>query len=139
MDFTLESKITDDVQLVRQLAARWTDCREWAVQLLVSVFGFNEAQDVLQPGNRGYHSIPGTGWFYRTHGYGVDISKPGNKGGIDFDFGLTEPDEWRLRSFLVKQYNAGGLRKSDFRPLLEDEERWKQAVTVWERSTAEDG
>jgi hypothetical protein len=57
----------------------------------------------------------------------VDITKPGNKGGIDFDFDKPEPDEWRLREFLIKQLNDGNLTKKIYRPLLQDKKRFSLA------------
>ena len=62
----------------------------------------------------------------RIHGIGVDISKPQNKGGIDFDFGKP-PCCFRLQGFMIKQYNAGNLHKKAYRPLMQAPERFEDA------------
>ena len=36
-----------------------------------------------------------------------------------------DPDEWRLREFLIKQLNDGKLVKKYYRHLLQDHESWK--------------
>jgi len=107
---------------------KWRSTRLWAEQLLIDHFGLASASDILNTEFRGKNSIPNTKWNYRTHGFGVDISQSGNRGGIDFDFGETEPDEFRLREFMIKQYNAGSIPKKEYRPLIQDEERWRSAV-----------
>lgn len=118
-----------DTDLIEMLVDQWRVERDWAEKLLVATLGLDSAEEVLQRRFRGKHIIPGTEWSYRTHGYGVDITKEGNRGGIDFDFNRPEPDAWRLRVFLVKQYNDGALTKKHFRPLLQDQQRWDAAVS----------
>ncbi len=117
-----------DAKLVVALAARWRSTRVWAEQLLVDGLGLARAEDVLLGPHRGLRQLPGTAWWYRTHGVGVDVFQPGNKGGIVFDFDKPKPCGWRLRLFLVKQFNAGNLRKADYRPLVQDQARWHAAV-----------
>jgi hypothetical protein len=116
-----------DAQLVGNLLALWAATRRWAEGLLVDTLGLATAKDILQREHRGSHAIPGTEWQYRTHGVGVDITSAGNRGGIDFDFDEQRPDSWRLRDFLVKQYNAGNLTKREYRPLLQSQDRWERA------------
>ena len=69
----------------------------------------------------------------------MEITQPGNKGGIDFDFDKERPDGGWLRYFLIKQFNAGLLRKSAYRPLLQDSARWQVAVDVFVKSRDDDG
>ena len=118
-----------DEDAVRYLVARWHESRTWAERLLCEQLSLQSPQQILDPPYRGNRPIPGTLWSYRTHGLGVEVSRPGNSGGIDFDFRVTGPDVWSLRDFLVKQYNAGILEKRLFRPLLEDAVRWDVAVS----------
>jgi len=122
-------KIQDrDVELVTTLRAEWHSTRIWAEKLLVEALGIEDPMGVLQHPHRGRHQLQGTDWWYRTHGIGVDLFQEGNKGGIDFDFDKPEVDSWRLRIFLVKQLNAGNLKKSDYRPLVQDQGRWDTAI-----------
>lgn len=118
----------NDTEAVKALVVNWHETREWAEKLLVQAFDLNVASDILHRTNRGNKQIPGSEWHYRTHGVGVDIFKPGNKGGIDFDFDKPTPDPWRLRCFMIKQYNAGMLPKKTYRPLIQEEDRWDAAV-----------
>lgn len=118
-----------DKELALVIIKLWYEKKAWAEQLLKESPGLSGASDVISEPYRGRHSIPGTEWFYCTHGMGVDIYKPHNKGGIDFDFCQLHPDLWRLRIFLVKQYNDGQLIKRLYRPLMQDEQRWKIATT----------
>ncbi len=67
--------------------------------------------------------------MYRTHGVGVDIYRTNTVGGIDFDFNKPEPDEWRLRIFLEKQYNDGNLPFDEYRDLYADEELFHRVMT----------
>lgn len=115
-----------DQELLAELVRQWHSTRKWAEQLLVDSLGLSKPEDVLQGPLRGHHKIPGSPWQYRTHGNGVEIFQDGNKGGIDFDFDEARPCTWRLREFLVKQLNAGQLRKADYRPLAMSSERWEE-------------
>lgn len=99
----------------------------WAKELLVRTFGLSDAQEILRA-HRGSHQIPGTCWFIRTHGVGVDIYKTPEVGGIDFDFDKPHPDEWRLKIFLMKQLNDGQLPYSEYKALIEDEEALEAAI-----------
>lgn len=123
----MENLSDNDLALI--IIKLWYEKKAWAQQLLKESLGLSDASDVLSELYRGRHLIPGTEWFYCTHGMGVDIYKPHNKGGIDFDFNQLHPDLWHLRIFLVKQYNDGKLIKRLFRPLMQDEQRWEIAAT----------
>lgn len=122
------SLMNNDLELVENLVEQWKSTRQWAEQMLVDSIGLASAEEILETEHRGNNPIPGTNWFYRTHGVGVDVYQHGNKGGIDFDFDKPEPDEYGLREFMAKQYNAGALTKRDYRPLMQDGKRWTKAV-----------
>ena len=119
-----------DVQLVRQAIPLWYANIAWAKELLVRSFNLADPQDILRPGNRHLQQIPGTCWFVRPHGIGVAIFKTPDVGGIDFDFDKPHPDEWRLARFIEAQVNDGQLPYTVYRELLDDEQRFKEAVAV---------
>jgi hypothetical protein len=112
----------NDKELIKNVIPLWYAEKRWAEELLVRVFGFDEAADVLKSKNRGDVQIPGTNWRYRTHGVGVDVYRTADVGGIDFDFDKPDPDQYRLKIFFEKQYNAGNLPYEKYRHLFEDEE-----------------
>lgn len=116
------------IQLIRNLIPLWHANMAWEKELLVKAFDLEKAQDILRPEKRGLHQIPGTTWFIRTHGIGVDIYKTPNVGGIDFDFDKPEPDEWRLKIFFEKQVNEGHLAYEQYRELVENEELLEQVI-----------
>ena len=120
--------LDQDVELVRRLIRSWYSVREWAEQLLVEHLGLQDARDVMLHRPR-VGELPGTPWRFRQHGVGVEVTQPGNKGGIDFDFDHPLDAGW-LHNFLVKQFNGGQLPKRDYRPLLQDRSRWDAAVAV---------
>ena len=115
----------NDVEAVKSLISSWYTTRSWAEQMLCSHLGLANAKDVLRSENRGNMQLGDTEWLFRTHGVGVDIYKPDNKGGIDFDFDKAAPDEWRLRGFLIKQLNDGKLTKKYYKNFMHDQELWK--------------
>lgn len=117
------------VQLVKQAIPLWYANVAWAKELLVRAFGLANAQDILRHENRHLKQVPGTCWFVRPHGIGVDIYKAPGVGGIDFDFDKPDPDEWRLARFIEAQVNDGQLPYQDYRELLDNEARFKQAVS----------
>ena len=116
------------IQLVRNAIPLWYANMAWAKELLVRTFGLTEAQDILREKRRGVHQIPGTCWFLRTHGIGVDIYKSPDVGGIDFDFDKPDPDAWRLGIFMLKQVNDGQLPYEMYRDLIEDDDLLKQVI-----------
>lgn len=125
------SRMTDsDVQLVKQAIPLWYANRLWAEELLIRAFGLANAQDVLRHENRHHRQIPGTCWFIRPHGIGVDIFKAPGVGGIDFDFDKPDPDEWRLARFIEAQVNDGQLPYQMYRELLDDEDRFDLAISI---------
>jgi hypothetical protein len=113
---------------VRAAIPLWYAQMAWAKELIARSFGLQRAEDILRPENRGTRSVPGTAWFIRTHGVGVDIYKTPEVGGIDFDFDKQHPDAWRLTIFIERQVNDGNLSYELFRELLDDDESMKTAI-----------
>ena len=108
-------------ELIRQIVPLWYAEVAWAKQLLVRAFQLNEAEDILRFDQRGCKRVPGSNWFVRTHGIGVDVFKAPGVGGVDFDFDKTDPDAWRLGRFFEKQINDGTLPYGDYQELVDDE------------------
>ena len=108
-----------------ELVEIWRSTKAWAERLICEHLNVANAADILLAEHRGKNRLGNSDWFYRTHGVGVDISKNGNKGGIDFDFGQNHPDSYRLREFMIKQLNDGGLTKRHYRELLKNKQLWK--------------
>ena len=102
----------------------------WAKELIRLGFGLSAAQDILSGEHRGYKQVPGTAWYVRTHGVGVDVFKTPDVGGIDFDFDKPDPDPWRLKIFIERQVNDGNLPYENYRELLRDEELMKKAISA---------
>jgi len=118
-----------DTDLVNLLIPHWHATRAWGEALLVQAFGLAQASDILSGSNRGRKPIPGSQWYYRTHGSGVDITREGNVGGIDFDFDKDVPDPWRLQDFARKQLNAKCLPEV-YRSLVTDSSRFDAAARL---------
>ncbi len=117
-----------DVQAIKDLLLKWHQTRAWAEELLCLSLGLKDALQVLDLSGPKVGQLGDTPWHFRVHGLGVNISMAGNRGGIDFDFGMDEPDVFRLRDFLVKQLNAGALPKKIYRPLVQDHARFEAAL-----------
>jgi len=116
-----------NTEAIIELIERWHSTKAWAECLICEYLNVANASDILLAEYRGKKRFGDSDWFYRTHGIGVDISKKGNKGGIDFDFGKEQPDSYRLREFMIKQLNDGGLTKKYYRELLQNKQLWKDA------------
>ncbi|MGV3607693.1 MAG: DUF6896 domain-containing protein [Planctomycetaceae bacterium] len=95
-----------DADAANKLIEAWLAYRDMAAQILVTSLNLESPKEVLRPGFRGHHELPGTGWRYRTHGIGVDMVRKSGHGGINFDFSATPgrlfayPDWWRLCIFM---------------------------------------
>lgn len=119
-----------DIEFLQSLLSDWDETKQWAELTICDTLNLANASDVLQTEYRGKHQIGETEWFYRTHGIGVDISKLGNKGGIDFDFGEEFPCRFKFRDFMVKQMNDGKIPKKVCREFLQDHKRWQEAYEI---------
>lgn len=102
----------------------------WAKELIKRSFNLQRADDILSRELRGLRAIPGTNWFIRTHGIGVDVFKTPDVGGIDFDFDKPNPDPWRMSIFIVRQVNDGNLPYALYRELINDEALMKKAIDL---------
>lgn len=116
------------VELVKFAIPLWYAQIAWAKELIMHGFNLEKAEHILRPEYRGMHQIPGTTWYMRTHGVGVDIFKTPAVGGIDFDFDKPDPDEWRMRIFIEKQVNEGNLQFAMYHELIDDEELMKSTI-----------
>lgn len=119
-----------DEKLIRQLIPLWYANLAWAKELIARSFELESAEEILKPKFRGRCQVPGTNWFIKTHGIGVDVFKSPEVGGIDFDFGCDKPDAWRLKCFFEKQFNDGQLPATDYIHLADDEDRLEAAIRV---------
>jgi hypothetical protein len=107
----------------------WYAQMSWAKELIRLGFGLSKAEDILSRENRGCKLVPGTTWYIRTHGTGVDVFKTPDVGGIDFDFDKPDPDPWRMQIFIERQVNDRNLPYENYRELLDDEELMKKAIS----------
>ena len=119
------------------LLSDWFELRDWAAELLTTTFGFDGPREILDTQNRGNEPIPGTDWFYRTHGIGVEVYQARGRA-VDFDFafpspGFEIPDPWRLRWFAEAEIRAKRPMADAYRAILRDEKRFdaiaKAAIT----------
>lgn len=118
------------VCLIQEVIPLWHAEMAWAKELLKRAFQLEDAQDIMRPEFGGLQQIPGTSWFFRTHGIGVAVFRTWNVGGIDFDFDKVDPDAWRLGIFLEKQVNAGSLPFEKYGKLIDDEDRLNAALNA---------
>jgi hypothetical protein len=63
----------DHIKLISGIIPLWYANVAWAKELLVRAFALSKADEILRAEYRGRRQIPGTSWFIRTHGIGVDI------------------------------------------------------------------
>jgi hypothetical protein len=119
-----------EYQALSDLITKWHFEKEWAESFLCEQFNLSKAEEILNQNNRGRKPIGTSGWYYCTHGIGVDIYKQGNSGGIDFDFGTDKLDSYKLRGFMIKQLNAGKLTKKYYRNLLQDSTLWETTFSL---------
>ena len=119
-----------DIHLIRAVLPLWHAEMAWAKELLKRAFGLNDAEEIMRREFRGRRQIPGTTWFFRTHGIGVEVYRTSEVGGIDFDFDKLDPDPWRLAIFLKKQVHEGSISYEKYGQLIDDEDRLKLALDV---------
>ncbi len=124
----------DTTKALEHLIDEWIAARNAAAALLVTNLKLTEAHEVLDSKFRGRHILPGTGWAYRTHGIGVDVTRVNGKDGIDFDFSEKEndsfaiPDCWRLMIFAKRRIHGKKLDATVYLPLLQDEDHFRSLV-----------
>ena len=113
---------SDYYELIKSVLPLWYAELAWAKELIKQGFELSKAEDILEHKNRGFRKVPGTSWYIRTHGIGVDVFKTPEVGGIDFDFDKPDPDSWRLKIFIERQINDGTLSYELYQNLIEDDD-----------------
>lgn len=69
--------------------------------------------------------IADTGWVYRTHGIGVDVTKRNGHGGVDFDFStngdnvFAAPDWWRLQLFARRAVHDNTVNTAQYAGIVD--------------------
>ncbi|WP_390621047.1 DUF6896 domain-containing protein [Stieleria neptunia] len=116
------------------MIANWITHRDAAAALLVAELNLESPRDVLRPENRGRHDLDGTGWSYRTHGIGVDVTRSNGHGGIDFDFStlpgqlFAPPDFWRLVLFAKRSVHDRTIDTTKFTPIIDDADSCRDVI-----------
>jgi hypothetical protein len=119
---------------VQQLIADWMSHRDAAAALLVAQLNLDSPRDVMRPEHRGRHDLEGTGWTYRTHGIGVDVTRRNGHGGIDFDFSTVDgqlfapPDFWRLVLFAKRSVHDPSIDSEKYTAIIEDADKYRDLV-----------
>ena len=117
-----------------RLITDWCDYRERVAAMLVASLNLDSPRDVLRTEHRGRHELPGTGYAYRTHGIGVDVTRKNGHGGIDFDFGTEDdelfapPDWWRLVIFMRRVVHDPSVDCSAYRDIIDSPDKYQSAV-----------
>ena len=128
----------DDVEALVYLLKGWYGVRENMVLSMCHVLKLRNIADVFREGLSGTHRLcpellegPHDLW-YRAENRVIDVFRCKNRGVIVFDVGpggeLLPPDAIRLRQYLVKALNVGGIDKKVYRPLMRDRVRFEQAA-----------
>ena len=123
-----------DATTIRRLIDDWVAYRDAAAALLVDKLRLDSPRDVLRPENRGRHELVGTGWAYRTHGIGVDVTRTNGHGGIDSDFSTTEgqlfaaPDYWRLVLFAKRSIHDPTIDSTRYVEIIRDAEPYRDMI-----------
>ena len=123
-----------DPEIIRDLIVEWTKHRDAAAELLVSQLDLHSPRDILKLENRGHHNLPGTGWQYRTHGIGVDVTRTNGHGGIDFDFSTDDgelfapPDWWRLQIFAKRSVHDKSVDSDKYMAIIEHADDHRELI-----------
>jgi hypothetical protein len=126
-----------DETKVNLLIDDWLAARDHAADLLVDTLSLESPREILMPQHRGRHPLADTGWVYRTHGIGVDVTRSNGHGGVDFDFTLgddnvfADPDWWRLHLFAkraVHDKTVDTARYADIIDAIDDQSGFVQFV-----------
>jgi hypothetical protein len=116
------------------LITDWIVYRDAAAAMLVTELRLSSPRDVLRPEHRGRRDLDGTGWAYRTHGIGVDVTRTNGHGGIDFDFSTEDgqlfapPDFWRLVLFAKRSVHDKTIDSVKYKPIIEDAEGYRNLI-----------
>jgi hypothetical protein len=119
---------------VQQFFSDWIVYRDAAAALLVTELRLASPRDVLRREHRGPRNLGETGWAYRTHGIGVDVTRSNGHGGIDFDFSTEDgqlfapPDYWRLVLFAKRSVHDKTIDSDKYKPIIDDSERYRNLV-----------
>ncbi|MBI1348837.1 hypothetical protein GC163_21400 [bacterium] len=104
----------------------WIAARDAAAELLVHHLGLASPRDILMSQHRGRRPIGDSGWQYRTHGCGVDVTNIQGRCGIDFDFSDDElniyanPDWYRLQLFARRAVHDKMIRVDRYSTIIDD-------------------
>ncbi|MEO1529747.1 MAG: hypothetical protein AAFX06_30380, partial [Planctomycetota bacterium] len=129
-----ETRIMIEDEMANRLIDDWIAYRDTAAAMLVKHLGLELAVDVLRPEHRGRHEIPNTGWAYRTHGVGVDVTRTNGHGGIDFDFAMSPdlqfapPDVYRLLLFARRAVHDRSVDTTAYTEFATDPERCRPVL-----------
>ena len=118
-----------DKELVHNLLPLWHAAKAWSEELLIKAFELSEATEILSKVPRAtIHQVPGSNWYFKTHGVGLNVFKTPDAGGIDFDFDKLLPDAFKLKIFFYKQYNDNQLSLEAYQHLADNEELLEEVI-----------
>ena len=92
--------------------------------------GLDDASDVLRSQRGVIRALPGTKWWFQTHGIGVCVFREDETGGIDFDFDKPDPDGWRLHWFARAQMEEGVLPPGVYERTFADVDRLEGVLST---------
>lgn len=127
--------MSEDDYAVRELVSAWISYRDFVATLLVKELGLDCLQDILSDEFRGRHAISDTGWSYRTHGRGVDVTRTNGHGGIDFDFSnggqlFEPPDFYRLMLFAKRSIHDQSVDSSNFERIVDVIDDYRELIEM---------
>jgi len=126
--------MSEDDYAVQELVSAWISYRNFVATLLIKELGLDCLQDILSDKFRGRHEISGTGWRYRTHGRGVDVTRTNGHGGIDFDFSdnaselFEPPDFYRLMLFAKRSVHDQSADSRKYERIVEYIENYRELI-----------
>ena len=104
----------------------WIAARDAAARLLLDHLKLETPRDILKPQYRGRRPIGNSGWQYRTHGRGVDVTKIQGRFGIDFDFTDDEsniyahPDWYRLQLYARRAVHDKTIQADRYADIIDN-------------------
>lgn len=126
--------MSEDDDAVRELVSAWISYRDFVATLLVKELGLDCLRDMLSDEFRGRHAISDTGWSYRTHGRGVDVTRTNGHGGIDFDFSndadqlFEPPDFCRLMLFAKRSVHDQSVDSRNFERIVDVIDNYRELI-----------